>query len=92
MLYDNTQLIRAYLHAYQVTGKPFYRCIAEESLAFVSRELTGPEGGFYASLDADLEGVESKFYAWESAEIQAALGLDWEFFKTAYGITAIGNW
>lgn len=92
MLSDNAQLIRAYLHAYQVTGKPFYRRIAEESLAFVGRELTSPEGGFYASLDADSEGIEGKFYAWESAEVQAVLGVDWEFFKTAYGMTATGNW
>jgi uncharacterized protein YyaL (SSP411 family) len=92
MLYDNAQLIRAYLHAYQLTGESFYRRIAEESLAFVSRELTGPEGGFYSSLDADSEGVEGKYYLWEAAEIQFALGDDWEFFKATYGITITGNW
>jgi uncharacterized protein YyaL (SSP411 family) len=92
MLSDNAQLIRAYLHAYQLTREPSYRRVAVESLAFVYRELTGPEGGFYASLDADSEGVEGKFYVWEAAEIQSALGVDWEFFKTAYGITATGNW
>ncbi len=92
MLYDNAQLIRAYLHAYQLTGQPFYRRVAEESLAFVSRELSNPQGGFYASLDADSEGREGKFYLWTQAEIQAALGESWEFFKTAYKITAAGNW
>jgi uncharacterized protein len=92
MLYDNAQLIRAYLHAYQGTGEPFYRRIAEESLAFVNRELTSPEGGFYSSLDADSEGVEGRFYVWDTSEIQSALGDDWEYFKTAYAITATGNW
>jgi uncharacterized protein YyaL (SSP411 family) len=91
MLYDNAQLIRAYLHACQITGKPFYRRIAEESLAFVNRELTSPEGGFYSSLDADSEGVEGKFYVWDAAEIQSVLNEDWEFFKTAYALVS-ANW
>jgi uncharacterized protein len=94
MLYDNAQLIHVYLHAYQFTGKPFYRRMAEESLAFVSRELTSPEGGFYSSLDADSQGVEGKFYVWTQADIQAALSDEtlFDFFKAAYGITAQENW
>ena len=94
MLYDNAQLIRAYLHAYQITGQPFYRRIAEESLEFVDRELASLEGGFYSSLDADSQGSEGMFYVWTQAEIQAALSDDalFDFFKAAYGITAQGNW
>jgi uncharacterized protein YyaL (SSP411 family) len=92
MLYDNAQLARAYLHAWQVSGEPFYRRIVEETLDFVLRELTDPQGGFYSSLDADSEGVEGKFYVWDAAEIEQTLGEDWDFFKTAYGITAAGNW
>lgn len=92
MLYDNAQLVRAYLHAWQVTGEPFYRRIVAESLDFVLRELTDPQGGFYSSLDADSEGVEGKFYVWDAAEIEQTLGGDWDFFKAAYGITAAGNW
>ena len=92
MLYDNAQLASAYLHAFQHTGEPFYRRIAEETIGFVMREMTSPEGGFYSSLDADSEGEEGKFYVWTQAEIKQALGTDFEFFKAAYGITPHGNW
>jgi uncharacterized protein len=92
MLYDNAQLARAYLHAWQVSGEPFYRRIIEESLDFVLRELTDPQGGFYSSLDADSEGEEGKFYVWQAAEIEKILGADWDFFKAAYEIAAAGNW
>jgi uncharacterized protein YyaL (SSP411 family) len=92
MLYDNAQLARAYLHAWQVTGTDSYRRIVQETLDFVLRELTDPQGGFYSSLDADSEGEEGKFYVWDAAEIEQILGADWDFFKAAYGITARGNW
>ena len=92
MLYDNAQLASAYLHAWQLTGEPFYRRIVEETLAFVTRELTSPEGGFYSSLDADSEGEEGKFYVWEQAELEVALGADFDFFKAAYAVTSDGNW
>jgi hypothetical protein len=92
MLYDNAQLIRAYLHAWQITGKPGYRRTAEESLDFILRELTAPQGGFYSSLDADSEGEEGKFYTWQAAELEKILGEEWDFFKAAYGVTAQGNW
>ena len=91
MLYDNAQLASAYLHAFQLTGEPFYRLIAEETISFVIREMTSPEGGFYSSLDADSEGEEGKFYVWTQAEIEQVLGTDSEFFKAAYGITPHGN-
>ncbi len=92
MLYDNAQLVRNYLHAWQITGEPFYRRIVEETLGFVMRELTSPEGGFYSSLDADSEGEEGKFYVWKADEIGSILGDDFDFFKTAYGILPTGNW
>jgi uncharacterized protein YyaL (SSP411 family) len=92
MLYDNAQLARAYLHAWQLTGDPFHQRIVEETLAFVSRELTHPEGGFYSSLDADSEGEEGKFYVWSLDEIRATLGQEAEFFIAAYGVTPKGNW
>ncbi len=92
MLYDNAQLVRAYLHAWQLTGEPFYRRIAEETLDFVMRELTRPEGGFYSSLDADSEGVEGKYYVWTLDEIESTLGAEREFFVAAYGVSAKGSW
>ncbi|MCA1847871.1 MAG: thioredoxin domain-containing protein, partial [Actinobacteria bacterium] len=73
MLYDNALLSRLYLEAYQATGDPFYRRIAEETLDYVVRDMTSPEGGFYSAEDADSEGEEGKFYVWTSAEIRGVL-------------------
>ncbi len=92
MLYDNAQLARVYLHAWQMTGAASFREVCETSLDFVLREMTSPEGGFYSSLDADSEGVEGKFYAWTLAEIRSTLGDQAELFERAYGLRAEGNW
>jgi uncharacterized protein YyaL (SSP411 family) len=92
MLYDNAQLASAYLHGYLITRDAKFRWVCEETLDFLLREMTHPEGGFYSSLDADSEGEEGKFYVWTQDEIQSVLGSDFEFFKTAYGITPQGNW
>ena len=94
MLYDNALLVRAYLHAWQITNDPFYLRIVEETLDFVARELTHPDGGFYSSLDADSEGEEGKFYVWTREEIRDALfdNADFDIFIAAYGITDKGNW
>ncbi|MGA2505328.1 MAG: thioredoxin domain-containing protein [Anaerolineales bacterium] len=92
MLYDNAQLARVYLHAWQVTGDLSFRRIVEETLGFVAREMLSLEGGFYSSLDADSEGEEGKFYAWTLEELRLTLGESADFFETAYGVTALGNW
>ena len=73
MLYDNALLSRIYLEIYQTTGDPFYRRIAEETLDYVSRDMTSPEGSFYSAEDADSEGEEGKFYVWTPDEIEQVL-------------------
>jgi uncharacterized protein len=74
MLYDNAQLCEVYAEAYKATKKPQYRRVLEQTIAFVRREMTAPEGGFYSALDADAQGEEGRFYVWTLKEIDAALG------------------
>ena len=92
MLYDNAQLARVYLHAWQVTGNPFYRTIVEETLDYVVREMTDPAGGFYSTQDADSEGEEGKFFVWTPDEIrEVAWARRRQAFIAAYGVTERGN-
>ena len=92
MLYDNAQLVSLYSHAFQVTKNPLYKKVVLETLDFVQRELTSPEGGFYSSLDADSEGEEGKYYVWTEEQIRKILKEDAQLFIDHYGITAEGNW
>ena len=92
MLYDNAQLIRVYLHAFQVTGDEFYKGIAVETLEYVRREMLDESGGFYSTQDADSEGEEGKFFVWTSDEIAEILGeKDTKYFCAYYDVTAGGN-
>jgi uncharacterized protein YyaL (SSP411 family) len=93
MLYDNALLAVCYLEAFQATGEPLYRDVVEETLGWVAREMTSPEGPFYSTLDADSEGVEGKFYAWTEEEIARVLGpRDAPLFASVYGVEPGGNW
>jgi uncharacterized protein YyaL (SSP411 family) len=93
MLYDNALLPPAYLEAYQATGNAFYREVVEETLAYVLREMTSPEGPFYSTQDADSEGEEGKFFVWSAAEIEHVLGLDVaKTVAAVYDVTPEGNW
>ncbi len=94
MLYDNGQLVSLYAQAYQLTKKPLYKQVLVETLDFIERELTHPEGGFYSSLDADSEGVEGKFYVWSKSEIDSLLGDEQtaKIFNDYYQVSERGNW
>jgi uncharacterized protein YyaL (SSP411 family) len=92
MLYDNALLARAYLDGWQLTHDPAFRRVVEETLGFVLREMTSPQGGFYSSLDADSEGEEGRFYLWTPHELETALGVDeGGALARAYDVTAAGN-
>ncbi|KEI10174.1 hypothetical protein Z957_00130 [Clostridium sp. K25] len=91
MLYDNALLAYVYTEAYQVTGKSFYKEVAEKIFTYILRDMTSPEGGFYSAEDADSEEVEGKFYVWSLEEIQSILGEDAKEFCNTYDITEKGN-
>jgi len=92
MLYDNALLSQLYLHAYQATGKPLYRRIAEETLDYASREMTDPDGGFYSAQDADTDGREGQYYLWSAEEVIALLGReDGRLVNRYYGVRTEGS-
>jgi aryl-alcohol dehydrogenase-like predicted oxidoreductase len=94
MLYDNALLSRTYVEAFQVTGHSTYRRIATETLDYILREMTSPEGSFYSATDADSEGVEGKFFVWTPAQIREIVESeeDARRFCTFFDITPEGNW
>jgi len=92
MLYDNALLILAYCKAYAITKKSLYLEVAEKTAAYILREMTSPEGGFYSAQDADSEGEEGKYYLLTPEEIQRVLGKkDSKAFCLHYDITETGN-
>ena len=92
MLYDNALLAPLYLDAFLVTTDSFYLGVAEDILRFTANELTGPEGQFYSSLDADSEGGEGTFYIWSKEEIMQALGREeGALFCKYFGVSSMGN-
>jgi uncharacterized protein len=91
MLYDQALLVISYTEAYQVTRRNHYRAIAEECLAYLSREMQSPEGGFYSAEDADSEGIEGKFYLWTREEIEHLLGGASDLFISTFHVTGKGN-
>jgi uncharacterized protein len=91
MLYDNALLARAYLHGWQASGDERLRDVCRETLDWALREMRGPEGAFYAALDADSEGVEGRYYVWTLPELQAALGEDASAAIAWLGASEQGN-
>jgi len=92
MLYDNAQLIDLLCDVWRVDPNPLYAKRVEETIGWILREMRIPGGAFTASLDADSEGVEGKFYVWSEDEIDQILGADAELFKKFYDVSAGGNW
>jgi hypothetical protein len=92
MLYDQGQLLRVYAEAWRRTGDDDLVWPIRETFAYLAREMTAPEGGFFASQDADSEGVEGKFYAWTPDQVRAALGPGrGDAFCRAFAVTPEGN-
>ncbi len=94
MLYDNAQLLRLYADAWRVLGDPLFERTTREIAAYVAREMTSPEGAFYATQDADSEGHEGRFFVWTPAEVDAACGDDSQAAsaaKLAFDVSGDGN-
>jgi uncharacterized protein YyaL (SSP411 family) len=102
MLYDQAQLVLAYLEAAQASGDPFFAQIAEDTLQYVAREMTDAGGGFYSAEDADSvppekateaspHKTEGAFYVWPMDEVRALLGDDSRIFELRYGLVPDGN-
>jgi uncharacterized protein len=92
MLYDNAQLLSLYAETYTITKKPLYRQTLEATIAWLEREMTHPDGGFYSALDADTEGAEGKFYVWTFDEFINTVGADVELVAQWFNINPQGNW
>ena len=92
MLYDNALLIDAYTRGWLDGKSPLYAAIVEETVAWLDREMTCPEGAFYAALDADSEGVEGRYYVWTPSKSMRSFGPSLaRQVRDAYNITASGN-
>jgi uncharacterized protein YyaL (SSP411 family) len=103
MLYDQAQLVLAYLEAAQVTGEEFYAAVAEDTLEYVRRDLRSPDGAFYSAEDADSavahpsqempapEKREGAFYVWTAGEIARITGADADIVGRRFGVEARGN-
>src|SRR4051812_34721312 len=97
MLYDQAQLVVAFVEAAQASGNPFFAAVAEDTLAYVARDMRDKEGGFYSAEDADsvpLEGgakKEGAFYVWSEAEIAALLEERADIVRHRFGIEPRGN-
>jgi uncharacterized protein YyaL (SSP411 family) len=92
MLYDTAQLVRVYLDGWRLTKDGRFREVVEDTLEYLRREMTHPDGAFFSAQDADSEGMEGAFFVWTPKEIEDILGRDLggEFCRI-YGVTSEGN-
>jgi uncharacterized protein YyaL (SSP411 family) len=91
MLYDNAQLVDVYLDAYQVTRDVAFADVARDTLRYIEREMTSPEGGFYAASDADSDGREGQYFVWTPAQIADVVGAEAALVQAYYGVNDSGN-
>ena len=89
MLYDNAQLLGLFARAYSVFKDPQYKNVVEMTFGFLQREMKSPEGGYYSSMDASIDGKEGAFYTWETKELETILQKDYDIFMDYYGTTAL---
>jgi len=97
MLYDNGQLVSLYSDAYLITKNKLYKDIVTETLAYIQREMTTPEGAFYSSYDADSKNAEGEleegaYYVWGKDELKILLKEDYKLFSDYYNINNYGLW
>ena len=92
MLYDNADLIEILTLVWLETREPVFAARVRETVFWLEAEITVEGGGFAASLDADSEGEEGRFYVWDAAEIRSLLGEDFALFARVYDVSEDGNW
>ncbi|MCL4745437.1 MAG: thioredoxin domain-containing protein [Burkholderiaceae bacterium] len=94
MLCDNAQLVRVYLGAWRLTGDNRLRSVAEDTIAYLLREMRpdAAPAAFSSAQDADAEGVEGRFHVWSAAQLREVLGADAAAAARLYGVTETGNW
>ncbi len=92
MLYDNAQAISLYSKAYTIFKDPAYKSMVYQTIGFLEREMKNPAGGYFATLDADSDDEEGKFYVWSAEELQKVLGSDMTLFSSYYNIESENTW
>jgi hypothetical protein len=92
MLYDNGLLLWLYAESWTHARVPRWKTVIEETVDWLQREMHSPQGGFYASLDADSEGKEGRYYLWTPHEVHAALtDTEWAVARRVWGMDAAPN-
>jgi uncharacterized protein YyaL (SSP411 family) len=92
MLYDNAQLLRSFAEGFELTGDETYRLACHDIVAWVKREMTHPDGGFYSALDSESDGHEGRYNTWSMAELKSVLSeREAELFARVYNFQEAGN-